>query len=116
MWSLLRLSQPLKRTQGHQPLRRSIAPGGPSRGLSPPTSQAHEERQTRPDRLQAGSPRTEIASNALEPNADEVLIFPDELEIHLHPALAVQWAPIGQHPEVPAPGKNEKKVFYGRVK
>jgi transposase len=44
-----------------------------------------------------------------------VLIFQDEVEIHLHPALARQWAPIGQQPEVPAPGKNEKKVVYGGV-
>jgi transposase len=25
------------------------------------------------------------------------------------------WAPVGQQPEVPAPGKNEKKVVYGGV-
>jgi transposase len=44
-----------------------------------------------------------------------VLIFQDEVEIHLHPTLARQWAPIGQQPEVPAPGKNEKQVVYGGV-
>jgi transposase len=44
-----------------------------------------------------------------------VLIFQDEVEIHLHPALARQWAPVGQQPEVPAPGKNQKKVVYGGV-
>lgn len=25
------------------------------------------------------------------------------------------WAPVGQQPEIPAPGKNEKKVVYGGV-
>lgn len=25
------------------------------------------------------------------------------------------WAPVGQQPEVPAPGKNEKQVVYGGV-
>lgn len=44
-----------------------------------------------------------------------MLIFQDEVEIHLHPALARQWAPVGQQPEVPAPGKNQKKVVYGGV-
>lgn len=44
-----------------------------------------------------------------------MLIFQDEVEIHLHPALARQWAPVGQQPEVPAPGKNEKRVVYGGV-
>jgi transposase len=47
--------------------------------------------------------------------AGEVLIFQDEMEIHRHPALARMWAPVGQQPEVPAPGKNEKKVVYGGV-
>jgi putative transposase len=44
-----------------------------------------------------------------------VLIFQDEVEIHLYPALARMWARVGQQPEVPAPGKNEKKVVYGGV-
>jgi hypothetical protein len=44
-----------------------------------------------------------------------VLIFQDEVEIHRHPTLARQWAPVGRQPEVPAPGQNEKKVIYGGV-
>jgi len=43
------------------------------------------------------------------------LIFQDEMEIHRHPALTRAWAPVGQQPEVPAPGKNEKRVVYGGV-
>lgn len=37
------------------------------------------------------------------------------MEIHRHPALTQMWAPVGQQPEVPAPGKNEKQVVYGGV-
>jgi transposase len=37
------------------------------------------------------------------------------MEIHRHPALTRMWAPLGQQPEIPAPGKNEKKVVYGGV-
>ena len=48
-------------------------------------------------------------------DADFALIFQDEMEIHRHPALTRMWAPVGQQPEVPAPGKNEKKVVYGGV-
>lgn len=44
-----------------------------------------------------------------------MLIFQDEVEIHLYPALARTWARVGRQPEVPAPGKNEKKVVYGGV-
>lgn len=44
-----------------------------------------------------------------------MLIFQDEMEIHRHPALTRMWAPVGQQPEIPAPGKNEKQVVYGGV-
>jgi transposase len=44
-----------------------------------------------------------------------VLIFQDEMEIHRFPTLTRMWAPIGQQPQVPTPGKNEKKVVYGGV-
>jgi transposase len=37
------------------------------------------------------------------------------MEIHRHPALTRMWAPVARQPEVPAPGKNEKKVIYGGV-
>ena len=37
------------------------------------------------------------------------------MEIHRHPAWTRMWAAVGQQPEVPAPGKNEKKVVYGGV-
>lgn len=43
------------------------------------------------------------------------MIFPDEMEIHRHPRLTRMGARIGQQPQVPAPGKNEKKVVYGGV-
>lgn len=43
------------------------------------------------------------------------MIFQDEVEIHRHPTLTRMWAPVGKQPEVPAPGKNEKKVVYGGV-
>jgi transposase len=43
------------------------------------------------------------------------VIFQDEMEIHRHPALTRMWARVGQQPEVPAPGQNEKKVVYGGV-
>jgi len=51
----------------------------------------------------------------MKDDAPEALIFQDEVEIHRHPALARMWAPVGAQPQVPAPGKNEKKVVYGGV-
>jgi transposase len=43
------------------------------------------------------------------------LIFQDEAEIHLHPTLTRMWARSGTQPEVPTPGKNQKRVVYGGV-
>lgn len=37
------------------------------------------------------------------------------MEIHRHPTLARLWALVGEQPEVPAPGQNQKKVVYGAV-
>jgi len=37
------------------------------------------------------------------------------MEVHRHPALTRMWSPVGAQPEIPAPGKNEKKVVYGGV-
>lgn len=44
-----------------------------------------------------------------------MLIYQDEMEIHRPPALTRRWAPVGQQPEIPAPGKNEKRVVYGGI-
>lgn len=56
-----------------------------------------------------------LKKKALVKDAPEALVFQDEVEIHRHPALARMWAPVGSQPEIPAPGKNEKKVVYGGV-
>lgn len=56
-----------------------------------------------------------LKKQALRKNAAAALLFQDEVEIHRHPSLARMWAPVGSQPEVPAPGKNEKKVVYGAV-
>jgi transposase len=37
------------------------------------------------------------------------------MEIHRHPALTRKWAPVGQQPEIPACGQNEKNVVYSGV-
>jgi len=51
----------------------------------------------------------------MKKDSKEALVFQDELEIHRHPTLTRMWGPKGIQPEVPSPGKNEKKVVYGGV-
>ncbi len=52
---------------------------------------------------------------SLKPNAGEVLIFQDEVEIHVDPMLPIQCARLGQQPDAMVPGENEKKFVYGGV-
>src|SRR5262249_37181719 len=88
----------------------------PSSWLLGPSSQAHDEGQTRRGGLPAGCGGTRrLEKKAFRTNAAEVLIYQDEVEIHRHPTLARVWAPVGTQPEVPAPGQNEKTVAYGGV-
>jgi len=56
-----------------------------------------------------------LKKQALGPAADFALVFQDEAEIHKLPALARVWAEVGSQPEVPSPGKNEKRVIYGGI-
>ncbi|MHC4389612.1 MAG: IS630 family transposase [Planctomycetota bacterium] len=51
----------------------------------------------------------------MKDQAEEALVFQDEMEIHRHPTLTQMWAPVGQQPEIPSPGQNEKRVVYGGV-
>jgi transposase len=46
-------------------------------------------------------------------DAEQALVFQDEMEIHHHPMLTRMWGFVGQQPEVPTPGRNEKQVVYG---
>jgi putative transposase len=51
----------------------------------------------------------------MKEDAEEALVFQDELEIHRHPPLTRMWGLVGIQPEIPSPGENEKKVVYGGV-
>lgn len=51
----------------------------------------------------------------MKDDAEEALVFQDEMEIHRHPTLTQMWGPVGQQPQIPSPGKNEKRVVYGGV-
>lgn len=56
-----------------------------------------------------------LEAEAVRPGVEGVLIYRDEAEIHRHPTLCRIWAPVGQQPQVPAPGRDEKQVVYGGV-
>ena len=56
-----------------------------------------------------------LKKRAVATEAEEALVFQDEVEIHRLPALARVWAKVGTQPEVPTPGTNEKRVVYGGI-
>jgi hypothetical protein len=47
--------------------------------------------------------------------AHEVLVFADELDIHLLPQVGVAWLPKGSQEEVMTPGQNEKHYLAGAL-
>jgi transposase len=56
-----------------------------------------------------------LKEKALGPSAEFALVFQDEVEVHKLPALTRVWSEVGSQPEVPSPGKNEKRVIYGGI-
>ena len=47
--------------------------------------------------------------------ARAVLVFADELDIHLLPKVGASWMPKGSQEEVRTPGKNEKYYLAGAL-
>src|SRR4029434_11012936 len=47
--------------------------------------------------------------------ADEVMVFADELDIHLLPKVGAAWMPQGSQEEVMTPGQNEKHSLAGAL-
>lgn len=44
---------------------------------------------------------------------DEVVVFEDEVDIHLNPKIGLDWMLCGQQKQVSTPGKNEKRYLAG---
>ena len=104
--------------------RRSIAKNPAQRRFFHPSAQAHPQGQTGRTGIQKGQERPYPlekkavrvpAGRGPKDDAEEALVFQDEMEIHLHPTLTRMWGPVGQQPQIPSGGKNEKRVVYGGV-
>ena len=46
---------------------------------------------------------------------EEVVVFEDEVDIHLNPKIGLDWMVRGQQKEVLTPGQNEKKYLAGAL-
>jgi putative transposase len=47
--------------------------------------------------------------------ANEVVVYEDEVDIHLNPKIGLDWMNRGQQKEVVTPGKNEKRYLAGAM-
>ena len=56
-----------------------------------------------------------IRFHAEQLQAHEVMVFADELDIHLLPKVGAAWMPKGSQEEVMTPGKNEKHYLAGAL-
>ena len=75
-------------------------------------SQARDEGQKRRGGLPAGCRGTRrLETKAIRTNADDVLIYEDEVEIHRHPTLTRMWAAVETQPEVPAGTEREGRYL-----
>jgi transposase len=115
-WSVARLAQHLKKVTGIalgvDQVRRLLRRARFSVQRPKHTMRGKRDEE---DFERARAELKDLEAQALRPGAAEVLIYQDETEIHRHPTLCRMWAPVGQQPQVPAPGKNEKQVVYGGV-
>ena len=115
-WSAARLAQHLKKTTGIalgvDQVRRLLRRARFSVQRPKHTMRGKRDEE---DFQRAQAELKDLEAQALQPQATEVLIYQDETEIHRHPTLCRVWAPVGQQPQVPAPGKNQKQVVYGGV-
>ena len=50
-----------------------------------------------------------------EAGRDEVVVYVDEVDIHLNPKIGPDWMLPGQQKEVPTPGKNQKRYLAGAL-
>jgi transposase len=52
---------------------------------------------------------------AKHPSPREVVVYADEVDIHLNPKIGLDWMNHGQQKEVVTPGKNEKRYLAGAL-
>lgn len=82
---------------------------GARRGRPKPTVESPWSKQAKNRRLRE---ITELLETLPE---DEVLVYEDEVDIHLNPKIGLDWMVRGQQKEVITPGKNQKRYLAGAL-
>jgi transposase len=110
-WTREMLVRVLKRRTGVEvdvsTMSRALAQIGARRGRPKPTVECPWSKAAKTRRLR------EIAALVDRLPADEVVVYEDEVDIHLNPKIGLDWMVEGQQKEVLTPGQNEKRYLAG---
>lgn len=90
-------------------MSRALAKIGARRGRPKPTVECPWSKRAKMKRLR------EIDQLVATLPEDEVLVYEDEVDIHLNPKIGLDWMVSGQQKEVVTPGKNEKRYLAGAL-
>jgi len=90
-------------------MSRALKQIGARRGRPRPTVRCPWPKARKQRRLR------ELRRLAAQPRRGEIVIFADEVDIHLNPKIGLDWMNRGQQKEVPTPGQNQKRYFAGAL-
>jgi transposase len=84
--------------------RHRVRLGRPKPTVDCPWEEARRQRRLR-----------QIRRLVQEAGADEVVLYVDEVDIHLNPKIGLDWMLRGQQKTAPTPGQNEKRYLAGAL-
>lgn len=90
-------------------LSRALKMIGARRGRPKPTVNCPWSKGRKSRRLRA------LQRLAENPRAGEVVVYADEVDIHLNPKIGLDWMGFGQQKQVVTPGKNVKRYLAGAL-
>jgi transposase len=88
-------------------MSRALAKIGARRGRPKPTVACPWSESAKQSRLRA---IRKLINNVPD---DEVVVYEDEVDVHLNPKIGLDWMVPGQQKEVPTPGQNQKGYLAG---
>lgn len=90
-------------------MSRALRTIGARRGRPRPVVRCPWSKAAKARRLRA------IRALVEHPRPGEVVLYSDEVDIHLNPKIGLDWMNAGQQKEVVTPGKNEKRYLAGAL-
>ena len=90
-------------------MSRALKQIGARRGRPRPTVRCPWPKCKKNRRLQA------LRSLAAKPKRGEVVVYADEVDVHLNPKIGLDWMNRGQQKEVVTPGQNQKRYLAGAL-